>query len=79
MSCICCTCEACKKSKIKTNLLNSMPLEVRNQTQAATADWFLNRLVDMERRLEILEAKNVFATTVPITYSPSGECCGFRP
>lgn len=57
MPCICCTCEACKRSRIKTSLLNSMPFEVKNQTQMATAEWFLNRIVDIERRLEIMEAK----------------------
>jgi len=55
MPCACCTCEACTKDKIKTDLILSMPVEVKNQTQAATTEWFLNRLVDLEYRLKKLK------------------------
>jgi len=56
MPCMCCACEACKKDQIKTKLMASMPFEVRSQTQTATAEWFLNQLVDLEYRLKKTES-----------------------
>jgi len=32
-----------------------MPVEIRNQTQGATADWFLDRLVELQLKIERLE------------------------
>lgn len=48
MACNCCTCVSCKRHREKQKLVTSMPVEIRNQTQGATADWFLDRLVELQ-------------------------------